>query len=189
MDRRLLFATVALVGIAAWLWARPAASADTGPDDPAPTGEGFGLWDDLLTMTQAKMGLWVPPAEYAGMIAAAEAQYGLPTNMLARLLYQESHYRDDIIRGDVTSSAGALGIAQFMPGTADDLGIDPLDPVQAIPAAARYLRQQFNTFGDWAMALAAYNWGPGNVRRKGLDAAPIETRLYYSSILSDIGMA
>lgn len=175
-----------LVGIAAWMWARPAAASVD--EEPAPTGGDFGLWDEILTMTQAKLGLWVPPAEYAGMIAAAEAQYGIPTNMLARLLYQESHYRDDIINGETASPAGALGIAQFMPGTAAELGIDPLDPEQAIPAAALYLRRQFNRFGDWAMALAAYNWGGGNVARKGLAAAPTETRLYYTSILSDIGM-
>jgi soluble lytic murein transglycosylase-like protein len=132
-------------------------------------------WADLNT-----------PEQYRGAIKTAEANNGLPDGLLSRLLYQESHFRADIISGATRSSAGALGIAQFMPATAQQMGINPLDPYAAIPAAARYLRQLYDQFGSWQQALAAYNWGPGNVARKGLTAAPQETRNYVTQITSDI---
>lgn len=129
------------------------------------------------------------PALYRGSIEVAEQRYGLPTGMLGRLLYQESHYRDDIINGTTRSRVGALGIAQFMPATAAWLGVDPLDPFASIDASAKYLASLYKQSGTWAKALAAYNWGIGNVQRKGLAAAPSETVAYYTSILNDIGMA
>lgn len=130
------------------------------------------------------------PQIYRDPIRNAEIANGIPAGMLARLLWQESRYRPDIISGATRSPVGALGIAQFMPATARDMGIDPLDPMQAIPAAARYLAQCFKWTGgnDWAKALAAYNWGAGNVNKKGLANAPKETRNYYAGILGDLGM-
>lgn len=147
------------------------------------------LIDEFMSTTRTALGLWRPPAKYAAAIAAAEAAHGLPVDMLARLLWQESRYREDIIKGRVRSPAGALGIAQFMPATARELGIDPLDPAQAIPAAGGYLARLFRMFGNWSEALAAYNWGMGNVQRKGLAAAPRETRNYYAQILADVNTA
>lgn len=129
------------------------------------------------------------PEQYRAAIREAETARGLPTGMLARLLYQESHFRPDIISGKTRSSVGALGIAQFMPATAAEMGINPLDPFQAIPAAAKYLSSLYRITGDWAEALAAYNWGIGNVTRKGLSVAPDETVKYYTNILTDIGLA
>jgi soluble lytic murein transglycosylase-like protein len=126
---------------------------------------------------------------YIGAIEAASAANGLPDLLLGRLLYQESRYRPDIISGATVSSAGALGIAQFMPSTAADLGIDPLNPQQAIYGAARYLRTLYNQTGSWSNALAAYNWGVGNVLRKGFAAAPLETRNYVAQITADVGIA
>lgn len=142
--------------------------------------------DDLMSQTRTALGLWRPPEKYSSTIAAAEQANGLPRDMLARLLWQESRYREDIITGKVSSPAGALGIAQFMPATAREMGIDPLNPDQAIDAAGRYLARLFRMFGSWSEALAAYNWGMGNVQRKGLDAAPRETRNYYAQILADV---
>lgn len=135
------------------------------------------------------VGLWHPPAKYAGAIAQAESANGLPENLLARLLWQECRYREDIITGRVKSAAGALGIAQFMPATAAEMGVNPLDPFAAIDAAALYLARLYRRFAAWDLALAAYNWGQGNVARKGLDAAPSETVRYYSEILSDVEVA
>ena len=80
-----------------------------------------------------------------------------------------------------------MGIAQFMPATAREwLGSEAaaLDPNAAIPGAARYLAWLYNRTGGWAEALAAYNWGIGNVQRKGLARAPAETRDYFSTILA-----
>lgn len=135
---------------------------------------------------------WTPPSTakpYLAAIAVAEAKYGLPNNLLARLLYQESRFRADIITGKVKSSVGATGIAQFMPATAKQFGINPLDPFESIDAAGQYLKQLYRRFGSWKEAVASYNWGQGNVSRKGLGNAPTETRNYYTQILSDIGLA
>lgn len=142
--------------------------------------------EDLMSKTTTFLGLWKPPAKYADTIAIAEQQNGIPPNLLARLLYQESRYREDVITGKTRSPVGALGIAQFMPATAREMGIDPLNPVQAINGAARYLARQYNMFGNWSEALAAYNWGAGNVKRQGLANAPQETRNYFVQILADV---
>lgn len=134
--------------------------------------------------------IFTPPttaAPYLETIRAAEQSNGIPDSLLARLLYQESRFRPDIITGKTKSPVGALGIAQFMPATARDLGIDPLNPYDAIDGAARYLRSLYDKLGgDWSRALAAYNWGIGNVQRKGLAQAPAETVNYVNNILSDV---
>src|SRR4030065_1593917 len=80
-------------------------------------------WLDNLTQDSAKN-----EARYRPTVEPAELRHGLPAGLLARLLYQESHYRTDIITGAERSPAGALGIAQFMPATAAEYGINPLDP-------------------------------------------------------------
>jgi soluble lytic murein transglycosylase-like protein len=157
---------------------------DTAPPDTSTTDTT--LFENMISKTSTFLGLWKPPAKYADTIAMAEAQNGIPRDMLARLLYQESHYREDVITGKTRSPVGALGIAQFMPATARDMGIDPLNPAQAINGAARYLARLYNMFGNWTEALAAYNWGPGNVKRQGIANAPQETRNYYVQILADV---
>lgn len=129
------------------------------------------------------------PAQYQQIIADTEQANGIPSGLLARLLYQESRFRPDIISGATRSPVGATGIAQFMPATAAQWGIDPNDPRQAIPAAGQYLLSLYRQFGSWSLALAAYNWGPGNVARKGIAAAPAETRNYVAQITSDVPVA
>lgn len=123
---------------------------------------------------------------YAPLIASSEAERGIPAGLLARLLYVESHYRSDIISGRLKSRTGAEGIAQFEPETARELRVDPLNPEQAIPGAARYLSVLYAELGgDWADTVAAYNWGIGNVRRWALSGhgmPPAETVKYVASI-------
>ena len=134
------------------------------------------------------------PEKYRNHIAAAELREGLPHDLLARLLWQESRYREDIISGAVTSPAGAMGIAQIVPRWHP--GVDPLDPFASIDYAARYLRDLRRQTGSWEMALAAYNWGIGNVNRalnnygreNLLAYAPKETRDYVSDITGDVGL-
>lgn len=202
MDRQknaALFAFLILAG-GAWWYLRqrqPAGAADAGGfsaslPDFAPIV--YAMQDVADTVTVAiNPGGWTPPssaAPYLPAIAAAEDAQGIPRNLLARLLYQESHYRPEIINGIKRSSAGAIGIAQFMPATAAEMGIDPLDPFASIDAAARYLRRLYNATGsDWKLALASYNWGIGNVTRKGIAAAPAETRDYVAQISAAVGLA
>jgi hypothetical protein len=124
---------------------------------------------------------------YQATIQAAADANGVPVQVLAWLLWKESRYNPDIISGAKRSSVGAMGIAQFMPATAREvLGSEAaaLDPDQAIPGAARYLRRMYNATGTWKEALAAYNWGLGNVQRKGIDNAPAETIDYFTTILA-----
>lgn len=132
--------------------------------------------------------------KYAAEIAAAEARYGIPAGLLHRLIYQESRFRSDIITGEVVSSAGALGIAQIVPRWHP--GVDPLDPIASISYAAYYLARMHDQFGSWRNALAAYNWGPGNLSRhlrdKGelvLAELPSETRNYVEQITAGVNVA
>lgn len=132
------------------------------------------------------------PEPYKGRITAAEIREGLPHNLLARLLWQESKFRPDIISGATVSSAGAIGIAQIVPRWHPD--VDPRDPWASIDYAARYLRDLRRQTGSWEMALAAYNWGIGNLnkalntygRANVLAYAPRETRNYVSDITGDV---
>jgi soluble lytic murein transglycosylase-like protein len=145
-----------------------------------------------LGFTVTRQPTWKPPAAaapYLDTIAQAERDNGLPAGLLARVLHQESRFRQDIITGKVKSPAGALGIAQFMPATAKERGVDPLNPNSAINGAAGYLASLFDRFGDWTKAIAAYNWGQGNVARKGLDKAPPETRAYVAQITKDVNLS
>jgi soluble lytic murein transglycosylase-like protein len=179
MKRAGAMAALALAGGALLLYSRRALPAEGGFSDAA---------EDIMNAVTG----WTPPssaAPYQAAIAAAEEANGLPHNVLARLIYQESRFRDDIISGATVSPAGAQGIAQFMPATAAELGVDPLDPFASIAAAGRYLRWLYNQTGDWRQALAAYNWGIGNVKRRGLRLAPLETRRYVAGIAGDIGLA
>lgn len=123
--------------------------------------------------------------KYDSLIESSAIQYGVDPWVLYRLLYAESRFREDIITGKVRSSAGAIGIAQFMPATAvEELGSveAALDPLQAIPGAARYLAKLIRSTGSVDAGVAAYNWGIGNVKRKGLAKAPDETVNYVKSI-------
>ena len=78
---------------------------------------------------------------------------------------------------------GAIGLAQLMPFTARNLGVNPHDPKQNLEGGARYLSQQYRRFGDWRLALAAYNAGPGAVEQYHGVPPYAETRNYVKAIL------
>ena len=83
----------------------------------------------------------------------------MPIPFFIRLLFQESGFKPDVV-----SRAGAQGIAQFMPETAATVGLDnPFDPMQAIAASARLLRNLVRQFGNLGLAAAAYNAGPRRI--------------------------
>jgi len=151
---------------------------------------------------------WSAPktaAPYLPLLHSAEDLNGIPRGLLVRLAFQESRFRQDIITGKTRSPAGALGIMQIIPrwhpglspGDAAEDAKAALDPAKAIAYAGRYLRQLYDRFGTWPYALAAYNWGQGNLsshlRRipTGGDwvrTLPKETQNYVVGISKDIGI-
>ncbi|EMJ4790405.1 lytic transglycosylase domain-containing protein [Klebsiella oxytoca] len=119
----------------------------------------------------------------AGEFGALEGKYGLPAGLLSSVAATESG-------GDpfAVSPKGAKGPFQFMDGTARDLGLkgmDVYDPHKSADAAARYLRFLLDaTGGDLEKTLASYNWGLGNVQKKGMDNLPSETRNYVPKVMA-----
>jgi hypothetical protein len=109
-------------------------------------------------------------------VAAAAARYGVPVDLALKVAQVESGFNQNAMSGK-----GAVGVMQLMPGTASDLGVNPYNEDQNIDGGVRYLSQLYRQFGSWDTALAAYNFGPGNVSRGY--AWPAETVAYVSSIL------
>ena len=123
------------------------------------------------------------PGGFGPKIKEAADASGIPPALLAALLEQESGFRVDVITGKTLSSAGAIGIAQFMPGTARQMGVDPLNTDSAIDGAARYLRHLMDSYNfDLRTAIYAYNAGPGTVQKYGVGATD-ENKNYYPSII------
>jgi hypothetical protein len=116
--------------------------------------------------------------EYQTMARAAARRHGVPEDLFLRLVTTESAWRPAAV-----SSKGAIGLAQLMPGTAQFLRVNPHDPHQNLEGGARYLSMQYQRFGDWRLALAAYNAGPEAVARHRGIPPYTETRNYVRSIL------
>ena len=111
--------------------------------------------------------------------AAREAarRHGIPEDLFLRLVQQESGWNPQAV-----SHKGATGLAQLMPGTASRLGVDPTDPHDNLNGGARYLRMMYDRFGDWKLALAAYNAGPEAVQKHGGIPPYAETKGYVRAI-------
>ena len=166
------FAIVGTAIYGAWRYFNPQAAQDAAQS----------VSDTVSEAVQNITDLFPKAAPYQDAIQGAQSKYGIPSNYLAKLLHAESSYDPAIINGTRKSSAGAVGIAQFMPATAAELGVNPTDPMSAIDGAGRYLSQLYAQFGNWPEAIAAYNWGSGNVSKKGLAKAPAETVNYVQKI-------
>jgi soluble lytic murein transglycosylase-like protein len=123
------------------------------------------------------------PSVYAGTIEQAAAANGIPPSLLAALVKHESEFEPTVV-----SSAGAEGIAQFMPTTAAGMGVDPFDPTSAINGAAQLLGRYTVQFGSYADALAAYDAGPSAVIRYGGIPPYAETQAYVPAVLAMAGL-
>jgi soluble lytic murein transglycosylase-like protein len=121
----------------------------------------------------------VVPATYAAKVHELAARFDLSPALLEAVVWQESRWRANAV-----SPVGARGLAQLMPGTAREMGVNPDDPFANLEGGARYLREQLDRFdGDVEKALAAYNAGPGRVEAAGGIPRIRETQLYVASIM------
>ncbi|WP_052269369.1 lytic transglycosylase domain-containing protein [Geobacter anodireducens] len=169
----------------------------------ATTGENleeiFGQWEDMTTNTHAGVlnsGLLKDAAKFvnksgADFVAGVRGhrmdpvfiqmgkKYNLDPSLLKGIAEVESQFNYK-----ARSPKGAQGIMQLMPQTAKYMGVkDPFNPVQSIEGGAKYLRSLLDRYnGDTDKALAAYNWGPGNVDRSGVMSLPAETRTYLGKV-------
>jgi len=128
----------------------------------------------------------LPKSQYVAIAQQDAVAVGIPPGYFVRQIEQESGFNPNAV-----SPAGAVGIAQFLPGTAAGLGINPLDPIQALRGAATLMANYARQYGgDYAKALAAYNGGTGTVQyavnncgANWLNCLPGETRQYIYVIM------
>jgi len=144
-----------------------------------------------------------PTVEPAATIQVGKQNISIPTgeqyappSLVKAVMKVESGGKQEAV-----SSKGARGLMQLMPATARDLGVDAKDPKQNVEGGSRYLQQQLSEFGNESLALAAYNWGPNNIKRamakvraegkratwaniKAYVKVPKETREYVDKVLS-----
>src|ERR1700679_805812 len=144
------------------------------------------LWENAVNTISPCA--WMTAGEgptYQPTVAVVESNNGIPTNLLYRIGYQESHFRSDIIDGSTVSPAGAVGIMQLMPQFFPGAGQAP----QAdIATAGAYLAKLYGEFNDWQLATAAYNDGPGNINSylAGSKSLPLETENYVADVFADV---
>lgn len=176
------------VGAATWWYLnRVPPSTDTSEDDGY-EGAPESILDEVTVTAQKLVGsTWPYPRgqEYQRFFEAAEDMNNIPRGLLARQGYQESRFREDIISGQTVAGPGAIGIMQIIPKYHPD--VNPYDPVESINYAARFLTSLHTQFGTWELALAAYNWGPGNIKKHPDPATwPTETKNYVVQITADV---
>lgn len=116
--------------------------------------------------------------QFLSVARAAARQHRIPEDLFLRLVQQESGWNPN-----ARSHKGAMGLAQLMPQTARALGVNPRNPAENLEGGARYLRTQYEKFGSWRLALAAYNAGPGAVERYNGVPPYKETQNYVRIIL------
>lgn len=126
-----------------------------------------------------------PPADMDGIIDKASATYGVDKGLISSVIQAESDFDPN-----ATSPKGAMGLMQLMPDTARGLGVsNAYDPQQNVMAGTRYLKSLLDRYnGDVKLALAAYNWGMGNLERS-TGNLPEETRNYIARIMKNYGVA
>jgi hypothetical protein len=166
--------------------APPSVPTEAAKPEPAPSTEGANTPPELIGPPKPE------PAKESDtreamclMIESAARAQDLPLEFFARVIWQESRFQADAVGPVTRSGQRAQGIAQFMPGTADERRLlDPFDPVQALPKSAEFLNELRTQFGNLGLAAAAYNAGPRRVQEwlDGSGYMPQQTRNYVFAI-------
>lgn len=117
-------------------------------------------------------------SEVQSRVSYWASQYGVPESLALAVAREESGFNPN-----ARSPVGAIGVMQLMPPTAAGLNVNPNDPEQNIQGGVHYLKQMYDQFGSWDLALAAYNAGPGRVAAAGGIPAIPETQSYVAKIL------
>jgi len=125
--------------------------------------------------------------KYEDLVIQEATRQGVDPRLAVHVLYKETGNLAN--PESAKSKAGALGVMQLMPGTAKELGVNPLDPMENIQGGISYLKKMYNKYQDPALAAAAYNAGPGRLDRAlrsegGLGTLPRETRNYMVGLAS-----
>lgn len=151
--------------------------------ETAPGSMSTASWLSLKASNNSIPIAGTPAYPFADLIEKAAQMFDVPARLIQAVIRQESSFRPD-----ATSPAGAMGLMQLMPRTAEALGVkNPYDPWENIVGGTRYLRQLLDRYdGDLALALAAYNAGPGNVERYGGIPPFAETQRYVARILAQL---
>ena len=167
------------------LWSPPAGAEDPAPathDTVQPSVEEPAIPppkpDDAARESDAREAMCL-------MIESAARASSLPLEFFARVIWQESRFQTDAVGPVTRNGQRAQGIAQFMPGTANERGLlDPFNPVQALPKSAEFLSELRDQFGNLGLAAAAYNAGPKRIQDwlAGSGYMPQETRNYVFAI-------
>ncbi len=154
----------------------PSQKTDTLPTDMTATEENPPAELNFLTPTPTPS---PSPTSYDSIISSASRRYGVDEGLIKAVIRQESNFNPNAV-----SKAGARGLMQLMPGTAAGLGVkDSFNPVENIMAGTRFLRDMLDRYnGDVDSALAAYNWGPGNLDKNRGAFLPRETREYLTKV-------
>lgn len=141
------------------------------------TGAATGLTGTTAATSTGATAPGLAGVPYANLFTEAGAKNGVPAALLAAVAKTESAFNASAV-----SPAGAQGLMQFMPATAQGMGVNAMDPASAVDGAARYLSAQLREFGSIDLALAAYNAGPGNVRKYGGIPPFTETQNYVTRV-------
>jgi soluble lytic murein transglycosylase-like protein len=170
-------------GEARWIAGGPALPAATANTQLAAFDLALPIPADLLvpeeSVADPQIHASTLPETYRAKVLELSARFDLSPTLIEALVWQESRWRQGAV-----SPKGAQGLAQLMPGTARELGVDPSDPFANLEGGARYLRQQIDRFdGDLEKALAAYNAGPGRVEKAGGIPRIRETQEYVAAIM------
>jgi len=117
--------------------------------------------------------------DYINALINMENKYNMPKGILQNIAYHESRYNPNAV-----SHAGAVGIMQIHPKWHKT--VNPYNPYESIKYGAKYLDSLYKRFGSWDMALAAWNWGQGNLSKYTYHKAPLETRNFVKNVMTGV---